>query len=66
MEEPKLGRTGPDQQLPSSVHAQHGVNRLGKQVHYYFNYSGTEVKLKYAYRAGTICSTASRLPALPS
>ncbi len=49
----KLGLTGPDQQLPPVVHAQHGVNRLGKRLHYYFNYSGTEVKLSYPYAAGT-------------
>ena len=49
----KLGLTGPDQQLPAAVHVQHGVNRLGKRLHYYFNYSGTEVKVTYAYAAGT-------------
>jgi beta-galactosidase len=49
----KLGLTGPDQQLPASVHVQHGVNRLGKRLHYYFNYSGAEVKLNYAYASGT-------------
>ena len=49
----KLGLTGPDQQLPAAVHVQHGVNRLGKRLHYYFNYSGAEVKLTYAYGAGT-------------
>ena len=37
--------TGRDQQLPAAVHVQHGVNRLGKRVHYYFNYSGAEVKI---------------------
>jgi len=45
--------TGPDQQLPASVHVQHGVNRLGKRLHYYFNYSAAEVKLTYAYAPGT-------------
>ena len=39
--------------LPSAVHLQHGVNRLGKHLHYYFNYSGADVKLTYAYGAGT-------------
>ncbi|MGA8730334.1 MAG: Beta-galactosidase C-terminal domain, partial [Terracidiphilus sp.] len=38
---------------PAAVHVQHGVNRLGKRLHYYFNYSGSEVKLGYAYGAGT-------------
>ena len=26
---------------------------MGKRVHYYFNYSGAEVKASYAYGAGT-------------
>jgi len=49
----KLGMTGADQQLPASVHVTHGVNRLGKRLHYYFNYSGAEVKAAYAYGNGT-------------
>jgi beta-galactosidase len=48
----KAGLTGSDQQLPPSVHVQHGVNRLGKRLHYYFNYSSAEVKVRYAYDAG--------------
>jgi beta-galactosidase len=32
---------------------QHGINRLGKRLHYYFNYSGATVKLPYLYGAGT-------------
>jgi beta-galactosidase len=32
---------------------QHGVNRLGKRLHYYFNYSGAEVTPAYSYGAGT-------------
>ena len=49
----KAGLTGPDQQLPAAVHAQHGVNHMGKRLHYYFNYSGAEVKAGYSYGAGT-------------
>ena len=49
----KIGLTGPDQQLPANVHVQHGVNRLGRRIHYYFNYSGAEVKAPYSYGAGT-------------
>jgi beta-galactosidase len=41
-----------DQQLPAAVHVQHGVNRSGKKIHYYFNYSGTEVSFHYAYASG--------------
>jgi beta-galactosidase len=49
----KAGLTGPDQQLPAAVHVQHGVNRLGKRIHYYFNYSGAPVVAAYSYGAGT-------------
>jgi beta-galactosidase len=49
----KAGLTGPDQQVPASIHVQHGVNRMGKRIHYYFNYSAAEVKANYAYGAGT-------------
>ena len=49
----KASLTGPDQQLPPAVHVQHGVNRLGKRLHYYFNYSGSEVKVAYPYAPGT-------------
>src|ERR1039457_3890246 len=38
----KLGLDGPDQKLPAAIHVQHGVNRLGKKLHYYFNYSSSE------------------------
>ena len=49
----KIGIVGPDQQLPAVIHSQHGTNRLNKRVHYYFNYSGAEVKFRYPYGAGT-------------
>jgi beta-galactosidase len=49
----KAGLTNADQQLPAAVHVDHGVNRLGKRLHYYFNYSGAEVKLTYSYAPGT-------------
>jgi len=49
----KAGLTGPDQQLPAQVHVQHGVNRLGKHLHYYFNYSSAEVNVNYSYASGT-------------
>ncbi len=49
----KAGLTGPDQQLPASVHVQHGINKEGKRLHYYFNYSAAEVKFSYSYGAGS-------------
>lgn len=47
------GLAGPDQQLPVAIHVQHGINRLGKRLHYYFNYSGAAVQAAYGYGAGT-------------
>jgi beta-galactosidase len=49
----QLGLIGPDQQLPPAVHVQHGVNQLGKRIHYYFNYSGMEAKAVYSYAPGS-------------
>jgi beta-galactosidase len=49
----KVGLTGSDQQVPAAIHVQQGVNRLGKRIHYYFNYSAAEEKVAYAYGAGT-------------
>ena len=49
----KAGVANSDQQLPSAVHVQHGINRMGKRIHYYFNYSGAEVKCPYSYAPGT-------------
>jgi beta-galactosidase len=49
----KFGLGGLDQKLPAAIHVQHGVNRLGKKLHYYFNYSSSEAVATYAYGAGT-------------
>jgi beta-galactosidase len=49
----KAGLAGADQQLPAALHTQQGVNRLGKRLHYYFNYSSAEAKASYTYTAGT-------------
>jgi beta-galactosidase len=49
----KAGLTGPDQNVPATVHVQHGVNRMGKKIHYYFNYSAAEQAANYSYGAGT-------------
>jgi beta-galactosidase len=49
----KAGLTGPDQQIPAEVHVQHGVNRMGRKLHYYFNYSAATQTARYSYSAGT-------------
>ncbi len=49
----QIGLTCVDQDVPASVHVQHGVNRMGRRLHYYFNYSANPVTATYAYAAGT-------------
>src|SRR5665213_3165618 len=49
----KAGLSSSDKSLPGAVHVQHGVNRMGKRLHYYFNYSSVELKAGYSYAAGT-------------
>lgn len=44
--------TGPDQQLPPAIHVVSGADRLGKHLHYYFNYSGNSASFTYPYSAG--------------
>ena len=44
---------GPDQALPASVRAKHGMNRNGKTVHYYLNYSSESRNFSYPYGAGS-------------
>ncbi len=56
----EAGLASPDQQLPTSVHAQHGINRLGKRVHYYFNYSGVSVDVPYEYSPGVNLLTGQK------
>jgi len=46
------GLTGPDQELPASVRVKHGINRDGKTIHYYLNYSSDPQSFKYPYKAG--------------
>jgi len=53
------GLTGPDQTLPDSVRSKHGVNRNGKTVHYYLNYSSDAKTFSYPYGPGTDLLTQS-------
>jgi beta-galactosidase len=47
------GLTGPDQALPLPVRAKHGVNRNGKTIHFYLNYSGEPQTFDYPYGDGS-------------
>jgi len=48
----EAGLSTPDENLPAAVHVDHGVNRMGKRLHYYFNYSSAQVAAPYDYAAG--------------
>ncbi len=45
------GLTGPDQELPATVHVKHGTNRNGRTIHYYMNYSSDPQIFKYLVQA---------------
>jgi beta-galactosidase len=47
------GLVGPDQQLPSPVRTQQGVNSQGKTLRYWMNFSGTPQTFNYPYAGGT-------------
>jgi len=57
----KDGLTGPDQQVPAPMHVQHGVNRMGRRIHYYFNYSSAPASAKYTYAAGNDLLTSASI-----
>jgi beta-galactosidase len=49
------GVAEPDQDLPATVHAKHGVNQAGKRVDYYLNYSSDPQQFPYG---GQRCRSA--------
>lgn len=44
----QVGLLGADHELPAAIHTQRGINRQGKLIHYYFNYSGETVTFRYS------------------
>jgi len=44
---------GSDQELPPTVRVKHGINRNGKMIHYYFNYSSGPRAFIYSWGAGS-------------
>ncbi len=54
----ELGMIGPDQQLPARIHATTATNAQGKQLHFYFNYSGSEASFAYPHKPGKDLLTA--------
>ena len=45
--------TGPDRSLPAAVRVKHGINRAGKTLHYFFNFSANPQRVTYSYPSGT-------------
>jgi len=58
------GLTGRDQELPPDVRVKHGVNRDGRTIHYYLNYSSNPQSFAYPYLAGS--DLLSQAPIAPS
>ncbi len=57
------GLAGPDQQLPPQVHTRKGINDFGRNVRYFFNYSGAQVAFKYSYKPGADLLTSRQVKA---
>src|SRR5262249_62230392 len=43
----RAGLTGPDQKLPASVRAKHGVNSNGRKLPYYMTFASPEQTIEY-------------------
>lgn len=59
----QLGMVGAERELPSVIHVQHGTNRHGKHLSFYFNYSGMHVSFVYPGFSGKDLLTGSGLAA---
>ena len=55
------GLSGPDQALPANVRVKHGVNRKGKTLHYFLNYSSDSQTFTYSFGAGADLLTQSAI-----
>ncbi len=55
------GLAGPDQQLPATVRAKHGVSHSGQNLHYYLNYSSLPATVTYTYAPGTDLLTSNAI-----
>ncbi|MCE3261086.1 MAG: beta-galactosidase [Pseudoduganella sp.] len=57
----EAGLAGADQQLPRQIHTRKGVNDFGRNVRYFFNYSGTAASFTYQHKAGTDLLTSRQV-----
>jgi beta-galactosidase len=59
----EAGLASADQSLPAAIRVKHGVNRDGRRVHYYLNYSSTANTATYTYGAGADLLTGAAIGA---
>jgi beta-galactosidase len=52
-----------EKSLPAAVHAVNGVDRIGRTLHYYFNYSGSPATFTYSHAAGADLLTGRHVAA---
>src|SRR5581483_4958250 len=50
-----------DQSLPAGLHVVNGIDKLGKRIHYYFNYTGSATTFVYDAAAGTDLLTGKHI-----
>src|SRR5581483_3131822 len=50
-----------DQSLPAGLHVVNGIDKLGKRIHYYFNYTGSATTFVYDAAAGTDLLTGQHI-----
>lgn len=58
----RAGLTGPDQKLPAPVRVKHGEVR-GRPVHFYLNYSASELTFPYSYGSAVKLMSGARVAA---
>jgi beta-galactosidase len=59
----ELGLIGADQRLPPALRTRTGINAAGRALHYYFNYSGSEMSFSYPHQPGTDLLTSRHVAA---
>jgi beta-galactosidase len=57
----RAGLTSPDENLPAAIRVRHGRNAAGRNLHYYFNFSGQKQSASYTYGEGSDLLTGTTL-----
>jgi len=56
----RAGIPGEDENLPAAIRTRHGRNRQGRNLHYYFNFSGAPESFSYPHGSATDLLTGAR------